>query len=325
MNRTSFRLSILLALGACTGSPNTVEVALAPAVVSSLDGRITVSALVADDAIPISDTAVNVRIDYTDRNGTPHPLDPIDGRTNERGVFTTTLEGLIWDGTGTVTVEAGDLSGEATFGVLDRTPPKVTILSPTTDNRVGAGLPVDIRLHVTDEIGVGQLILDTTEFGNGNGGVRRSSTLVSGTQDGTVTFRIDVPPGAAPGPNLVLYALATDLSGNSAAAMPLTLTIDPTITIATPPGLTGTLLTSGSATALADPRAIAAFPGMGSSTSRTSPVACARTPASGRSIRPPGPSPRPPRSSASARSRASRSTPPETISTTPIARIGRGA
>jgi len=256
MNRSSW-LSLVIATGACSSTPNTVEVALSPSVISSLDGRTTVTALVAEDTTPIADHDVHITIDYVDRNGTPHALDPIDGTTNERGVFTATLEGLAWDGTGKVTVDAGDAIGEATFGVLDRTPPKVTILSPTTDMRVGPGLPVDIQVHVTDEIGVGQVILDTTgDFGNG----RRSTTLVSGTLDGTVTFRIDVPTNAAPGPNLKLFALATDLSGNSAVAMPLTLTIDPAIVIATPPGLTGTVLTNGSATALNNPHAIAASP-----------------------------------------------------------------
>jgi len=258
MTRASLWASIPVLLAACAGPPSTVEVALAPAVISSLDGRTTVTALVADHTTPLSEQSVQVTIDYTDRNGTAHPIDPINGTTNERGVFTTTIEGLAWDGTGTITVTAASETGEAVFAVLDRTPPKVTILPPTTDLRVGPGLPIDIQVHVTDEIGVGQVILDATGGFGGGGG--RSSTLVSGTQDGTVTFRLDVPNGAQPGPTLVLYALATDLSGNSAAAMPITLTVDPTITIATPPGLMGSLLADGTATLLTDPRAIASSP-----------------------------------------------------------------
>lgn len=249
--------SLPLVLVACAGPADTVEVALAPAVVSSLDGRTTVSAIVADGAVPLSDEAVRITVDYVDRNGTPHPVEPIEGATDERGVFRATLEGLIWDGTGIVTVTSGGLVGEAAFGVLDRTPPSVTILSPTTDNRVGPGLPVDIQLHITDEIGVGQVVLDTSD-GFGNNG--RSSTIVSGAHDTTVTFRIDVPGGAQAGAELHFYALATDLSGNSAAATPITLTVDPTITIATPPGLVGTLKTDGTQGTLNDPRAIAASP-----------------------------------------------------------------
>ena len=258
MIKASLWVSLPLSVAACAGAPSTVEVSLAPALISSLDGRTTVTALVADHTTPLSEQSLQVTVDYTDRTGTPHPIDPIDGSTNERGVFTATIEGLAWDGTGTITVTSASETGEAVFAVLDRTPPKVTILPPTTDLRVGPGLPIDIQVHVTDEIGVGQVILDATGgFGN-NGG--RSSTLVSGTKDGTVTFRLDVPGGAQPGPTLVLYALATDLSGNSAAAMPITLTVDPTITIATPPGLMGSMLADGSTTLLNDPRSIASSP-----------------------------------------------------------------
>ena len=69
-----------------------------------------------------------------------------------------------------------------------------------------------------------------------------------------------MPQGAQAGETLVLYALATDLSSNSAAAMPVTLTVDPTITIATPAGLMGSLLADGSTASLADPRSIASSP-----------------------------------------------------------------
>ncbi|MBS1117785.1 MAG: SMP-30/Gluconolactonase/LRE-like region [Deltaproteobacteria bacterium] len=260
MTKINFQFFLSLALAACTGTPNTVEVALAPSLISSLDGRTTVSAIVAEDATPIPDTAVQLTVDYTDRNGTPHVIAPIDGRTDERGVFAATLEGLQWDGTGKVTVTVDALAGEADFAVLDRTPPKVELLSPTTDNHVGPGLPIDVQVHVADEIGVGQVILDVTDNVQGNGNINRSTTLVSGTLDGTVTFRINVPQGAQAGETLVLYALATDLSGNSAAAMALTLTVDPTITIATPPGLMGSLLADGTATLLNDPRSIASSP-----------------------------------------------------------------
>jgi hypothetical protein len=257
MIKPSLHLLIPIAFAACAGAPNNVEVALAPDVISSQDGTTVMSAILVDNAEPIADESVQVAIDYTDRNGTPHAIDGITGKTNERGVFTATLGGLLWDGTGKVTVTAGSLSGEATFSVLDRTPPQVTILPPTTDNKVGPGLPIDVQVHVSDEIGVGQVILDTTGLGGGGGFNGRNTTLVSGALDSTVTFRLNVPAGGQAGDQLHLYALATDLSGNSAAAMSITLTVDPTITIATPPGLTGTVLVSGTTASLNDPRSIA--------------------------------------------------------------------
>jgi len=137
-----------------------------------------------------------------------------------------------------------------------RTPPKVTILPPTTDLHVGPGLPLDVQVHVTDEIGVSEVTLAGTGGVDGGG----TTVVASGAADATVTFRLNINPNATTGPTIQLQALASDLSGNLAAAMPVTLTVDPTITIATPPGLNGTLLTDGSATQLVNPRAIAFGP-----------------------------------------------------------------
>jgi DNA-binding beta-propeller fold protein YncE len=71
---------------------------------------------------------------------------------------------------------------------------------------------------------------------------------------------MNIPLSAMAGPNLQVFALVTDLSGNAAAATPITLTIDPAITIATPPGLIGGLLVDGTPQQLVDPRAIVASP-----------------------------------------------------------------
>jgi hypothetical protein len=229
-------------------------------VISSLNGRTTVAAILSADRTPLAKVAVKATIKYTDRNGLDHAIMPIDGKTDERGVFEADVTGLTWDGTGTITVAYSDkVTGSADFAVLDRTPPKITILPPTTDNHVGPGLPLDISVHVTDEIGVSQVTLDDTGLngngnGNGNGGTR-TQLLASGTGDATVVFHYTVPQNATG--TVQLYALASDLSGNLAAATAVTLTIDPAISIATPPGLTGTLLVDGTQTQLANPRAIA--------------------------------------------------------------------
>lgn len=243
----------VIALVGCTGDPTDVKVELSPAVISSLDGTTTVHAIVVNETTPLDDEPVRVTVAYTDRNGTVHAIDPVDGRTDTQGQFQTTLEGLAFDGTGTVTVEATTgVLGIATFAVLDRTPPKIEILPPTTDNRVGPGLPLDLQVHVTDEIGVSEVTIDGvgTIFGS------RSTVVPSGALDTTLTFRTSIPAGAAPGPTVRVFALARDLSGNIAAAAALTLTVDPAISIATPPGLTGNLLVEGNAQRLVDPRAI---------------------------------------------------------------------
>ncbi len=252
------RISLLYALGlaACAGSPTTVEVQLAPSLISSLDGTTEISAIVAAESTPLEGMAVTATITYTDRNGTAHDVAPMAGKTDARGVFHATLTGLTWEGTGTVTVATGKVTGAATFAVLDRTPPKVTILPPTTDLHVGPGLPLDVQVHVTDEIGVSEVTLAGTGGIDGGG----TTVIASGSTDATVTFRMNVNPNANTGPTIQLQALASDLSGNLAAATPVTLTVDPTITIATPPGLSGSLLTDGTATQLVNPRAIGLSP-----------------------------------------------------------------
>ena len=248
-----YKFSLLALLAACA-DPNAVQVELSPTVISSLDGTTHVLAVVAADNTPLPDEPVRIEIQYTDRNGTPHPIDPIDAKTNDRGTVDATLTGLSWDGIGTVTVTTGNqLSSSATFTVLDRTPPKIEILPPTTDKKVGPGLPIDVQVHVTDEIGVSEVYLD----GTGGIDVQRRTVVTSGALDSTLTFRVAIPANAAAGPTIQLYALAADLSGNYASATAMTLTVDPAITIATPPGLTGTLLVDGTAQQLVNPRSIA--------------------------------------------------------------------
>jgi sugar lactone lactonase YvrE len=236
---------------------NYIQVDLAPSVISSLDGTTTLSAIVTDQATPLDGIKVGVTVVYTDRNGMPHPIDPVEGKTDARGVFRTELTGLAWDGVGTVTVDTDNkVSDAVTFAVLDRTPPKLEILPPTTDKRVGPGLPLDVQVHVTDEIGISEVTIDGTGTIQG----ARSTLVVSGAQDQTVTFRMAVPQGAQTGPTIELHALARDLSGNIAAASVVTLTVDPAITIATPPGLAGAILVDGTANQLANPRAIVLSP-----------------------------------------------------------------
>jgi hypothetical protein len=255
MRSLEFALPLLVVVG-CAGNPDGVQVDLAPATVSSLDATTTMTALVVAGSTPLSDEDVTISVKYTDRNGTDHSLPDTKAKTDARGAVSSKLDGLLWDGTGTVTVTTGNMiSGSATFAVLDRTPPKIEILPPTTDNKVGAGLPVDVQVKVSDEIGISEVLFD----GTGGTQVSRRTFIASGTQMATLTFRIDVPPNP-PNNMIELHALAADLSGNLAAAAALTLTVDPTITIATPPGLTGSLLTDGTAAQMVNPTAVAMSP-----------------------------------------------------------------
>lgn len=261
MSRAPWVLVTALAasLLACA-SPDGVLVELRPSLVSSLDGTTALRALVvAGDGTPLSDEPVDITVDYTDRNGTSHAIGPFTGVTAADGRFETFVAGLDWEGTGTVTVAAHDaagVSGAATFAVLDRTPPVVEILPPTTDLRVGPGLPFDVQVRVSDEIGVSRLVIEAS----GSLDQQRSTVTASGAGEATLAFSFGVPQNAASGPTITLHALATDLSGNRAAATAVVLTVDPSIVIVTPPGLSSTMIADGTQSFLDDPRGLAVSP-----------------------------------------------------------------
>jgi hypothetical protein len=214
-------LALPLPLIACTSDPNDVVVQLAPEVISSLDGTLSVHTIVLGDRDPLPDTTIDVTVAYTDRNGTAHDIAPATGKTDQSGAFDATLTGLTWDGSGTVTATVGSLTGTATFAVLDRTPPKLEIMPPA---QVRQGTDVRVSVHITDEIGTSQVFFDTSTTFNGQFGNRDRATITSGATDTTVQFDMQVPDATA-GQMVTLYALGEDLSGNQAAAMPVTVTV----------------------------------------------------------------------------------------------------
>lgn len=220
------RLSILTLLAACTADTNAVSVELAPDVISSIDGTLGVHALVLADRSPVEGETVDVTVEYTDRNGMAHAIAPAAGTTDVKGRFDATLTGLTWDGIGTVTVTVpGGGSGTATFAVLDRTPPKVTITPPAA-TQVRPGNDVTVEIHITDEIGVSQVYFEWAGP-QGGFGRDRASVVASGSTDATVRFDFGIPDGVPTGTTLTLYALAADLSGNEAAAQPVNVTVVP--------------------------------------------------------------------------------------------------
>src|SRR5512142_439587 len=132
------KLGFCCALLGCAASTNDVLVTVAPEVISSLDGTASVHAIVLADRDTVEGAKLSLTIDYTDRNGMSHDIAAVAGVTDKKGTFDATLTGLMWDGTGTVTatVTGSKVVGGATFAVLDRTPPKPTIMPPATA-RVG--------------------------------------------------------------------------------------------------------------------------------------------------------------------------------------------
>lgn len=216
------RLLLCVPLVACTNAADSVVVQLAPEVISSIDGTVSVHAIVLAEREPVPEEPVEVSITYTDRNGMDHAIAPITGSTDQKGAFDATFEGLIWDGIGEVkvTVPGGGPEAAATFSVLDRTPPKVTIQAPA-NNQVRAGQDTNISVKATDEIGVSQVYLEWS------GGQRRDRSGIIATGAGDVTLTFDFQAPDAPGTTLTLYALAEDLSGNQGVAMPITVNVVP--------------------------------------------------------------------------------------------------
>ena len=212
-------LTTLAFLGACATDPNEVLVALAPDIVSSLNGTLAVRATVLADRTPVASEAVEITVDYTDRGGLTHVIAPVSGSTDDKGVFEATLTGFLWDGSGTITVTSPRVDGSASFAVLDRTPPKVTI-TPPAPSQVRRGTDLTIQVRATDEIGVSLVYFGSSDRS------RDRSLIASGSTDVTTEFDFQVPD-VAPGAMVTLYALAEDLSGNQGAAQPITVTVVP--------------------------------------------------------------------------------------------------
>ena len=176
---------------------------LAPNVVSSIDGSLSVRAIAVADSDPTSGETITLTVDYTDRNGAAHVVDAIKGKTDAAGVLEATFTGLSWDGAGTVTATLG--SNAQVTGQQDTT----------------------IAIHVKDEIGISQVSFQT-DFSNNGGGNNnnnnRGRLVASGTTDTTINFTLTA--GQQTG-TVTLYALAADLSGNQAAAAPIVVTVVP--------------------------------------------------------------------------------------------------
>lgn len=249
--------------------PDAVLLSLAPDVVSSEDGSLQATAVVVERTSPRKGWNVRLQVSFTDQLGNLRTIGGTTQETDRTGSVRHVFEGLTWAGAGTVTAEVLDDDGEpylgrddeplvseATFAVIDLSPPTVEILPVTSDLRVGPDLPLDVIVRFADEMGVSNVTLQAV----GELEATRTRIVASGSSAGDVVFTLDVPGNAIPGPNITLYALAEDLSGNVAAAEPVTLTVDPSILIAVAAGLTASETSVGAANYLSAPRAIAFSP-----------------------------------------------------------------
>jgi hypothetical protein len=119
-----------------------------------------------------------------------------------------------------VTVTSGDVTSDATFAVLDRSPPAVSIEPPT----ITAGQDSTVTVHVSDEIGVSQVSFETSFQNGGNGNRQRTTISDAGTTDAAVDFDVNTQDTQI-GEMVTIYAIASDLSGNEGVATPVTVTV----------------------------------------------------------------------------------------------------
>ncbi|MBA3395325.1 MAG: hypothetical protein H0T89_21935 [Deltaproteobacteria bacterium] len=122
----------------------------------------------------------------------------------------------------TARIAGTTIEASATFAVLDRTAPQVTI-TPPASTQVRAGADLKILVRVVDEIGISRVLFETAGIVTGDD----STVVASGTMDTSLSFDVSVPDNATVGSKITLYALAADLSQNEGAAAPVTLTVVP--------------------------------------------------------------------------------------------------
>lgn len=249
--------------------PDAVLLQLAPDVVSSEDGSLVARATVVDGQTPLKGKTVRLTVVFTDQLGNVRSVPGVTEETDRTGAVEHTFEGLFWAGAGSIHAEVLDGDGEpyvgredvpvestSTFAVVDLTPPSVTIQPPTEDLHVGRDLPLDIEVTFTDLMGVANVTIQSV----GEMSSTQSRIIASGSTGGNVVFEFNVPGAAVEGPTITLYALAEDLSGNVAAATPLTLTVDANIRIAVPPGFDATQVAAANGNYLQQPRALVFSP-----------------------------------------------------------------
>lgn len=234
---TLFACTVLAVIGCGAPAPDRVNVTLAPDVVSSQSGALTAEAVVLDGNTQLAGWTVKLHVDYADRNDAMHAIDDAAGASDDTGRVVGAFSGLEWEGAGTVTASLFDAKGnpaldaakqpitaQASFSVLDETPPAVTITSPAAGGTASVNQPLAVKINATDEIGVSQIYVQVATA-NGNTNLDRTrSTIATGSASVDGQFEFDTGNLQA-GTSVTVYAMAADMSNNLGVAMPVTVTL----------------------------------------------------------------------------------------------------
>lgn len=235
MRRLLSFAALCLAVG-CGPGPNRIELSLAPDLIASTIGTLGATATVYSNKDTTSGFSVAFDVAYKDRNGMPHNIAAISDITDVAGQANASFAGLIFEGSGTVTAKVLDNQGAAilddlkqplqttaSFGVLDLSPPQVTITSPANGAHFAMNTQYTITVRATDEIGVSQVYTQTSRSNSGNGGNGSSSRIASGASD--VTAKFDADTGGNATNTITIYAMAADMSGNLGVATPVVISV----------------------------------------------------------------------------------------------------
>lgn len=233
------RLALLCALGVVgcgAPAPDRVTVALQPDVISSESGVLAARATVLHGDTVLDGWTVTLHADYTDRNDMVHAVDDASSKSSIVGIVDGAFNGLKWEGAGTVTASVLDAAGapaldaktkmpitaQATFSVVDESPPVVMITSPANGATVTRGANLEIQISATDEIGVSQIYVQAATA-NGNTQLDRTrSTIATGSTSVSGSFGFDTG-NIQTATSVTIYAMAADMSNNLGVAMPVTI------------------------------------------------------------------------------------------------------
>lgn len=237
MRRLALLCTSLGVIGCGAPSPDRVKLQLAPDVVSSESGIVAAQAVVLAGDTELKGWTVKLHADYADRNNTMHALDDATAKSDDTGLVAGAFSGLKWEGSGTLTASVLDAAGnpaldakkaaitaQATFSVLDESPPTLMITSPAGGATLPRGNGLAIDVSASDEIGVSQVYVQVATA-NGNTNLDRTrSTIATGSTAVNGTFDFDT--GNLQTTTMVtIYAMAADMSGNLGVATPITITL----------------------------------------------------------------------------------------------------
>ena len=240
MRNLAYSIMAVGLVGCSAPTPDRVQLTLAPDVISSESGTLAASAKVLDGDRGLDGWTVKLHVDYADRNDAAHAVDDASNVSDTTGLVAGSFQGLKWEGAGTVTAAVFDKQGnaaldakknpittQATFSVLDETPPAVMITSPASGATVSrANGSMNVGIAATDEIGVSQVYVQVATA-NGNTNLDRTrSTIATGSTTAQGSFGFDVGNVNA-GTTVTIYAMAADMTGNLGVAAPITITVGP--------------------------------------------------------------------------------------------------